>query len=490
MNPGRVRHVLVDHFDDADSGPVAFESERLPDVASKSDRCALRLQSDAATRETAGIQPAENEVCIRHRRALSAPPVAGWTWLGAGTPGPDLETVDLVDARDRPAASADLHHLDDRNTNRKTASLQVTVPAGNLEGSGALRHPVLDQADLRGRPAHIKRKRFLETAFACHVASEDRSPGRAGLDEPDGKLRRVFDGGDATARHHQIKRASQPPGAQTLAQAKEIPGDQRPDIGVCAGGGETLVLPDLGTDLAREADGNSRKLVGQDFTDLPLVIGMGVGVQEPDRDRLNSGRPPVRSDLPHPRNIERNHDLALGRHPLIDLPSERAWHKRVGLVHEDVILFKSLLESHLQDIAKASCGQERGPCPFSLDQGVRRKGRTVDEDIDIRRRNSGFTQNQVKGLENADLRCPRSRQDLGGATPHRRVENDVGEGATNIRGEPVFLVHVSSASETERPGCLRRRTSPCHHRSTIPASLSSGSSECQTNLNGDSRIVR
>ena len=174
-------------------------------------------------------------------------------------------------------------------------------------------------------------------------------------------------------------------------------------------------------------------------------------MQEPDRDRLDTRRPPLRSNLSHPRNVKRNQDTAPSRHTLVDLPPKRPRHKRVRLVHEDVILFEPLLESHLQDIAKASCGQERGPRPVPLDQRVRRKSRTVNEDIDLRRRNSGFIQNQIEGLEDADLRCPRGRQDLGSATPCRRIENDIGEGATDVRRESELLLHAPSASGAQEP---------------------------------------
>ena len=53
------------------------------------------------------------------------------------------------------AAGADLDHLDDRNAQWQTAALLEAVDARDLKGPVGLRFQIVDQADLRGRAAHV-----------------------------------------------------------------------------------------------------------------------------------------------------------------------------------------------------------------------------------------------------------------------------------------------------------------------------------------------
>ena len=169
---------------------------------------------------------------------------------------------------------------------------------------------------------------------------------------------------------------------------------------------------------------------------------MGVGVEEPDRDRLDPGRPPLGRDLPHPLGVERNENLAAGRNALVDLAPQRARHQRRRLVHEDVVLLEPLLEPHLQDVPEPPGGQERGPRAGALDEGVGRQRGAVDEHPDVRRGRRAPREDPIEGFEHARLRRAGSGQDLGGVAPGRSIEDDVGERAPDIGRETVVALHV------------------------------------------------
>ena len=447
VDPGRVRHVLVHHLDYPDRRPLPFQPQRIADITRQRRRRALRIEPDPAACKPLRVQLAEHEVGVGHGRTPPTAPVAGGAGFGAGARGTDPEPVHRVHARDRSAARPDLHHFDDRDAHRQTAPLEVPVPPGDLEGAGSLGGPVPDEADLRGGAAHVQRERLLETASARHVAGQDRSAGGTRFDEPNRKAGRDLHRGDAAARHHQVERAGHSPRAQPFAQAQEIARHQGPDVGVRAGGREALVLPDLRADLARKAHGGFRELSRHDLADRLLVGRMGVGVQEPDRDRLDPRRPPCDRDLPHPRGVERNEDLPACRYPLVDLAPQRARHERLRLVHEDVVLLEPLLESHLEDVPEPSGGQERGPCPLAFDEGVRGEGGAVDEDVDVRRRGGALLQGPIEGFEHAGLGRARRGRDLGGAAPGRGVEDDVGKRAPDVGRETALAHHFASTAQ-------------------------------------------
>ena len=63
---------------------------------------------------------------------------------------------------------------------------------------------------------------------------------------------------------------------------------QRPHVRVHDRRRRALVLPLLAQDLARERDVRVRQLLGQDRAEALLVLGVEVGVEEADGDRLDA----------------------------------------------------------------------------------------------------------------------------------------------------------------------------------------------------------
>ena len=65
------------------------------------------------------VDLADGDVGVGDGRLGAAAAVAGRARLGAGAVGPDLDALQGVDAGDRAAAGADLHHLDDGDAHRQ-----------------------------------------------------------------------------------------------------------------------------------------------------------------------------------------------------------------------------------------------------------------------------------------------------------------------------------------------------------------------------------
>ena len=156
VDPGRVRHVLVDHLGDGEGGEGVGEIEGRPDRPADRPGRPLRGEPDRTPRELCRVDAPEHDVGVRHRRSLAAPVVAGGAGVGPRARRTDVEPAHPVHPRDGPSAGPDLHHLDGRYADREAAPLEVPVGPGHLEGAGHLGFAAVDEADLGRGPAHVE----------------------------------------------------------------------------------------------------------------------------------------------------------------------------------------------------------------------------------------------------------------------------------------------------------------------------------------------
>ena len=189
-------------------------------------------------------------------RAAAA--VAGGAGLGAGAVGPDLDALQGVDAGDRAAAGADLHHLDDGNAQRRAAALLEARLAVDLEGAALERLAVVDQADLGGGAAHVEGEDAALAALERDVSGQDGAAGRARLHQSHRELRGRLQAGEAAARGHQVDRPGVAELGEGALQAVQVARHQRLHVGVGDGGGGALVLAGLRADGRRQADADGR----------------------------------------------------------------------------------------------------------------------------------------------------------------------------------------------------------------------------------------
>jgi hypothetical protein len=104
-------HVLVDDVMNAEGGLGRVQPE-LPAEGCQRGGRALHIQSHRAAEKKAGVEIAEQQVGIRHRRLRPAAAVADRARTRPGRMRPDRQQPELGEARDRAAARADLQQLD------------------------------------------------------------------------------------------------------------------------------------------------------------------------------------------------------------------------------------------------------------------------------------------------------------------------------------------------------------------------------------------
>jgi hypothetical protein len=118
------------------------------------------------------------------------------------------------------------------------------------------------------------------------------------------------------------------------------------------------------------------------FAGDALVSGIGVGVQEADRDRLDAFGLERLAGRGHARLLQRLLHLAAGEQTLVHLVGVAARHQRLMPVKEQVVGFRPVAAADDVDVAGAARHDEAGLGALPLDQRVDRGGRAVNELVD------------------------------------------------------------------------------------------------------------
>ena len=251
----------------------------------------------------------------------------------------------------------------------------------------------------------------------------------------DGKLARVGGRGRASVRFDDPNRNA-PQRPHAILQTCDIPLYCGPDVGVHDSGARTFELAYLGCDIAGSGDENAGKRRGDEVGDMAFMFRLGVAVQEGDRDGFDAfGTQAFRQRL-QLGVIERLGFHPVARYTARHLEPEFACAKRRRDLLPQIEQRRTGLTPERQHVAETPVGHECDPGAAALEQGVRRDRRAVTDRIT--RRAHRLRQCGQRGQDRA-RRVVRRRRDLVGRehVPRRRLDEDVGESATDIHADPV-----------------------------------------------------
>ena len=308
-----------------------------------------------------------------------------------------------------------------------------------------LRLAVVDQADLRGRAAHVERHDLIEAALAREPSRQDGAAGRPGLDQPDGKTAPGRERREASARRHEQQRTGKATRLQGLVKPAEIAVHHRLHVGIGDCGRPALVLANLRRHLARQREGEPGQQAGENIASAPLVCAVAIGVHEPDGDRLDASALKFLRKRPHGRLIERDEHVAARIEPLGQTEAQVTRHQRRRLVHEDVVLLEAVLERHLDRVTKSLCHHERGLGALALDDGVGGERRAMDDQRDVGRRERRLRQHLADAGEHALLRSARHRKHLDAVARRPDFQCQIRKRAADVDGEACFA-HIPYAA--------------------------------------------
>ncbi len=190
--------------------------------------------------------------------------------------------------------------------------------------------------------------------------------------------------------------------------------------------------------------------------------GIGVGVQEHDREAPHARRAPApRSRRSSAVAIERGDDLAVRRHPLHHLAPPPARHQRRRHLDREVVQLVFAFAADLRNVGEAGGGQQPGGGALALDQRVGEQRRRVHDAADLAG-GDGALGEQVPDARQRALRGIVRRgallPDHGGAVA--MIERDqVGERAADVDperdGRRAFLSPAPQPA-IANPACTSR----------------------------------
>ena len=254
VDAGGAGHRLLDHFRDREGGQRHGQLQRLADPRGERRSRLVLGQGQAAAGKSGGVDAPQRQIGVGNGGLRAAVAVAGGAGLGAGGIGADADPAQLIDARDRAAAGADLDHLDHRNAQGQAAALGEAIGARHLEQARGLRRAVVDQADLGGGAAHVEAEHAVEAALGGDAAGQNGATRRPRLDQANREADCGLQRRQATARHHHQQRAGETRLGQPGRQAGEIACHARLHIGIGAGRRQALVFANLGAHLGGQGD--------------------------------------------------------------------------------------------------------------------------------------------------------------------------------------------------------------------------------------------
>ena len=176
-------------------------------------------------------------------------------------------------------------------------------------------------------------------------------------------------------------------------------------------------------------------LLGE-LLDAPLVIGVRVGVQQADRERLDAGIGQLADRPACCILVELLEHSSLGVDPLSDLANVRELDERLWLdvVEESEEWTRRPRLGEVKEVRPALGDEQANARSFSFEHRIRRNGGAVQNRVERLRRDAGPVVDLPCALEHANRLVSRCRRRLG--EPERTgpvvVQEEVGERAAHI----------------------------------------------------------
>ena len=113
------------------------------------------------------------------------------------------------------------------------------------------------------------------------------------------------------------------------------------------------------------------------------MLGIGIGMEEGEGDAFHILRAQFGYQCTHSGFVERQPHGALRVDALGDRETQGAWRQRFRLVDRKVVLIVTALGADIEDVAETLRRDKRRLRAAAFDDGVGRKRRAVNEDVDI-----------------------------------------------------------------------------------------------------------
>src|SRR5262249_42142172 len=150
--------------------------------------------------------------------------------------------------------------------------------------------------------------------------------------------------------------------------------------------------------------GKIRKFLFQNLPDPPFMLSIDERMQEPDGDAGDLQSLQFRYDGMDTSLIEFRQNLTRVVQSLDDGEAKIARNQRFREDDIDIILIISTFVPHFENVTKPLGRQQRGTSALSFDDRVGRQGRSMDNKVDIARRDRRGIEDRLNSAHDTDLR--------------------------------------------------------------------------------------
>ena len=241
------------------------------------------------------------------------------------------------------------------------------VPGDPGVAGRGLADPVLrHDPDVGGGTTDVERDEALASRRLTGPLPAEQARCRPGKEECHRLLGGGLDRGDAAVRHHHVQLPGHAFAREGTSESLEIAARRRVHEGVHARRREALELAELREDVGARRDEGAGHLLRHDLGGPPLMLGIEVGEEEADGDRLDAGVLQRTCRRPHLVLVQRLQDLSgrwddsLARDVAVPALHERPRLPR-NVLHDRVVL-GALVAADVHDVAKTLRRHHAGLC--------------------------------------------------------------------------------------------------------------------------------
>ena len=409
---------------------VAGIAEGRRDVLEQGGLGRLHLEHELAAEEAVGRETTEQKVCVGHRRLFAAAAVAHRSGRRSGRTRSDVQPVLLVEPGDGAAARAHLDDVDDRCLDGEALYVAARV-IHRIDGKPSIFH----QRAFRGGAAHVERDDVVVPQRLGIGRRADAAADGARFHQRDRLAAGAIGREHAAVGTHHEQRAGESARTQFVVEPADIGRHLRADIGVGGHRGGALVLVPLAAELGAAGHIDAGQQLGELGDRALLVLGIGVGVHEGNRDGFDALRLQVPRETAQLAGIQRGDHRAVGADALGHLVAPFARDQRFVALIVQIEWVGAVAARDLQHVAEAAGGDEGRAVAAALDDGVDHQRRTMVDEPRVRRRDAGLAHAFLDPVDEVVI----GRRALGEQdAPRLVVEGDeVGKGAADVDGDNV-----------------------------------------------------
>ena len=323
--------------------------------------CRRHIQLALATQKIRGIQIAQHQIGIRHRRFRAALPISRRPRHRAGAARTHLQRTARTDMADGTTTRAKRHDIQAFKRNALTGHIAATAKRGIA---------FLDQRNIGGGAANIKSDQILPEAAFRERHARRNTTRRPRQRRARRQARRFFHRRHATMREdHEnrpaIARLFQPP-----AQPRQITRDNGADIGIHRRGRKPFKFLDLRQNLSRGRNENPRQRLAQRLGGGVFVPRVAPGMEETHCNSFNIFLAQLLNGGIEGSVIQRDFHPPIRAQPFTHRKPQAARHQRGGGGQAHIVAFGLQPFAHFNHIAMPFRGEHRNLRPLAFQKRI------------------------------------------------------------------------------------------------------------------------